>query len=900
MVHKQETMRGEQLRATLHYLANNEHLMHFLIIFLSTFMLLGALPFYPLSASFILALICGGIGYVHPEFGLILGVLFGLPSAAYQSSGLAGLYILYISLVLIEAKEKWMEVGAINIILFSAFAFPEFSIIGIFTILAIVFSNYHFGSQKTITLVVFSVLMIMTLSALWGVQNNAGFHVNIGDYTQAVSIERSKPMLEYGTFGDGFSTAISDLFNPSVLGGAYDTVIPFFSAVIQVLIDDSGFVQIIGWIIGLFVMAYLSGVLQTETKFQQTISSFAIIIPLIFYYLASILYGFDGSLVTYVGMILSIFVMLILDIFNVTITREFVIDREKSAKMFGKFGLKDMKLSSSAHSLADVGNYKDVKKELMTSIVMPLKNRTIAFAYGLKPPTGILLFGPPGTGKSLLMTAFAAQLKYKIYYVKASDLMSSWYGETEKNVTEIFNIARKNAPCILFFDEIDAIGKKRTAMGNDTTGPKVLTTMLQEMDGLKSKEDEKKPVIIIGATNIPDQLDAALMRPGRFDKIIYMSIPDIDGRKDIFKVHTKSLILAKDVDFDILAKKTKRFTGADIANVVQEAKELTAKKAEESGKILPISMGQFLRVIGSVKPSVNLANLEKYRKFKVDFERRIYGKKKKDVDKKSIITWDNVIGLKDVKKALLDAIQLPLLHEDMIEKYDITPSKGVLLYGPPGCGKTLIVKAASNELKATFLYVSGAELMAKGYGYVVEQVKNLFNRAKENTPALIFIDEIETVVPARGGSSSQVLGQFLQEMDGVKKMKGVVVIGATNRPDLLDAAILRPGRFDKIFYIGPPKEEDRAKLFKLHIEPFDKGIDFDKLADKTGGFTGADIASICQTVKMDAIKHSISSGGKPVITTSDLYNVLKNRKPSINSQLLGLYAQFKSSYGERK
>ncbi|HIH22656.1 TPA: ATP-binding protein, partial [Candidatus Micrarchaeota archaeon] len=390
-------------------------------------------------------------------------------------------------------------------------------------------------------------------------------------------------------------------------------------------------------------------------------------------------------------------------------------------------------------------------------------------------------------------------------------------------------------------------------------------------------------------------------RPGRFDKIIYMHLPEKEGRDAILKVHTRKIPTEDDIDFEKLAMKTERFSGADLKNVVDEATGLAAKEASKSGKIVPVAMEHFLAVLKRTKPSTGIAQLENYERFKMDFERRSGGGKEEggSEGQGEIVKWEDVAGLGDVKQALLETIELPLLREDLMKEFKVKPSKGILLFGPPGCGKTLMAKAASGELKASFQVLSGAEIMKLGYTQAVTVIKEAFNRARENAPAIIFVDEIETFAPQRGIGTSEVVGQLLTEMDGLKELKGVVVLGATNRPSILDSAILRPGRFDKIFYISPPDNAGRAEMFKIHLGTFSEGLNLAALADATEGFTGADIAGISQEAKMQAVRAKL--GGKDSkITTEALLAIIKTRRPSVTKSMLSEYEQFRGEYGERR
>ncbi|MBN2121639.1 AAA family ATPase [Candidatus Micrarchaeota archaeon] len=471
---------------------------------------------------------------------------------------------------------------------------------------------------------------------------------------------------------------------------------------------------------------------------------------------------------------------------------------------------------------------------------------------------------------------------------------------SEKNVVEVFNRARDTAPAILFFDEIDAIGKRRALAGNDSVTPRVLSALLQEMDGAKKS---KKQVIVVGATNVPDQLDPALMRPGRFDKIIYMHLPDDAARKAIFKVSLKGLPVSKSVDYDKLAKKSRRFSGADIANVVKTALRKAAEDAKRAGKVVPITMDHILGVLEKTKPSTSLGSLEDYERFQLDFQRSESGSgAEEDADgkkKKKAVGWDDVAGLDDLKGAFKEAIEIPLLHPELLEEFKVKPSKGILLFGPPGTGKTLTVRAASNELDVSFLTISGAQLMQQGYAHAVNVIKETFNRARENPPSVIFVDEIETFAPARGMGRSDIVGQFLVEMDGVKGNEGVLVVGATNRPDILDKALLRPGRFDKVFYVHPPDEKGRKELFKIHLGKFTGGLDIGRLAEATAGFTGADIAALSQQAKMGMLREKLS-GKKAELETSDVEKLLSAMKPSVTRRMLEEYESFVEEYGERR
>jgi SpoVK/Ycf46/Vps4 family AAA+-type ATPase len=886
-----KTLATQKVAAYFKLATNNEKLWYSLIVFLGALFLIGSAPFYPVYIVPLLALVCGFIAYRKPQIAVLLGMLFALPAISYQSPAFGLLFLLIFALAMFEVWQAWMIVAALEVFVLAPFAFPQFPVFGWITILGMSVAALHFGSKKSILISIPSVFFILLLSSIWLIPNSAFMPVRMDIY---------KP----GDSAMFFSkNAVGILQLPAQLGASIGSLIEgagkltdliglIISNIIKILFSDSGFIQMAAWAIALYLMTFLSGYIKGPRS--QLISSLALLVVIPFYYFISIAFKLPFSMGFVFAIGSSILLLALLEQFGVNVSREVLVSRKEKLKAYGKFGLQDLALGSAEKSLDAIGGYEDVKQELRDSILMPLEQKEIAYTYGIKPPSGILLFGPPGTGKTMMMRALANELKFGFYYIKSSDILSQWYGQSEANITEIFRLARENAPSILFFDEIDSLGKKRTSYSVDDVGPRILSVMLAEMDGVKTKG---KPALVIGATNVPQQLDPALMRPGRFDKVIYMHLPEQQAREAIFNVHTKKIPLEPGIDFKKLAKKTQRFSGADIKNVVNEAVKLAAKDASKTGEIVLLSMDHFMQVLRYVKPSVSIASLDQYKQFRLDFERRV-GIKEEEKPREEITRWEDVVGLDKVKKTLLEAIRLPLLHEDLMKEMKISPSKGMLLFGPPGTGKTLVVKAATNELKASFQVLSGAEIMKRGYTQAVSVIKETFNRARENTPSIIFVDEIETFAPARGVTSSEIVGQFLTEMDGLKTLKGVVIIAATNKPALLDPALLRPGRFDKIFYISPPDKKGRAQMFKLYLGKFAKDVDLDALASATRGFTGADIALVCKDAKMIVLRARIA-GETVLLTTESVLSILKKRRPSVTKDLLKEYEQFLDVYGER-
>ncbi len=501
----------------------------------------------------------------------------------------------------------------------------------------------------------------------------------------------------------------------------------------------------------------------------------------------------------------------------------------------------------------DIGGLHDEIRKVREMIELPLRHPEIFERLGVEPPKGVLLHGPPGTGKTLLAKAVANETNATFFAISGPEIMSKFYGQSEENLREIFNKAEEEAPSIVFIDEIDSIAPKRDEVVGEVER-RVVAQLLSLMDGLKGRGR----VVVIGATNRVNALDPALRRPGRFDREIEIGIPDRDGRLEILQVHTRGMPLGEDVDLPMLAQHTHGYVGADLEALCKES-----------------AMGALRRVIPEIDLEVDQIPLEALQKISVtpdDFMKAFREMEPSTLREVFIenpnVHWSDIGGLDEAKQELQESVEWPLRYGKVFQRAGAEPPKGVLLYGPPGTGKTLLAKAVATEAESNFISVRGPEFLSKWVGESERAVRETFRKAKQAAPCVIFFDEIDSVTPARGtGSDShvteRVISQMLVELDGLEELHNVTLIAATNRPDLLDPALLRPGRFDRMIYVPPPDLEARRQILAIHTrgKPLGAGVDLDKLAETTENFSGADIEALCNEASMLSIREYISKGG---------------------------------------
>jgi transitional endoplasmic reticulum ATPase len=532
----------------------------------------------------------------------------------------------------------------------------------------------------------------------------------------------------------------------------------------------------------------------------------------------------------------------------------------------------------------DIGDLEEVKERIREIVELPLRHPELFNRLGIEPPKGILLYGPPGTGKTLLAKALANEIGAYFTAINGPEIMSKFYGESEERLREVFREAEQKAPAIIFIDEIDSIAPKREEVTGEVE-KRVVAQLLALMDGLK----ERGRVIVIGATNRPDALDPALRRPGRFDREIEIPPPDKRARREILAVHTRNVPLAEDVNLDNIAEITHGYTGADLAALVKEAalaalrrfikeedidlnQPIPASKLEK----LKVTMSDFLSALKVIQPTL-------IREVFVEVPE---------------VRWDDIGGLEDVKQQLREAVEWPLKYPEIISKMGIEPPKGILLYGPPGTGKTLLAKAVATESGANFIAIRGPEVLSKWVGESEKAIREVFRRARQVAPCVVFFDEIDSIAPARGarfdsGVTDRIVNQLLTEMDGIQPLRKVVVIAATNRPDILDPALLRPGRFDRQVYVPPPDFKARLEIFKVHTRrvPLAGDVDLSELARLTEGYTGADIAAVVREAVMLALRERLEA--RPVEMKYFL-KALEAVKPSLTKEQIEEYERMAS------
>src|SRR4051794_5382149 len=527
----------------------------------------------------------------------------------------------------------------------------------------------------------------------------------------------------------------------------------------------------------------------------------------------------------------------------------------------------------------DLGGMRDTVDALREMVELPLRHPELFQRLGVDPPKGVLLHGPPGTGKTLLARAVANESAAKFFHIAGPEIMGSAYGESERRLRELFEQAAQSAPSIIFIDEIDSIAPKRSQVTGEAE-KRLVAQLLTLLDGIEPRQN----TVVMAATNRPEAIDEALRRPGRLDREIVVGVPDQPGRREILGIHTRGMPLAPDVDLDDLARRTYGFVGADLAALTREA------ALEAVRRIMPkLNLGE------ATIPTEILDALSVELK---DFDnalKRVQPSAMREVMVEAPqIRWDDIGGLDAARDRLREGVELPLKHPEAFRRLGIRPAKGFLLYGPPGTGKTLLAKAAAREAEANFIATKSSDLLSKWYGESEQQIARLFNRARQVAPTIIFIDELDSLVPARGGGlgepqvTERVVNTILSEMDGLEELQNVVVIGATNRPTLIDPALLRPGRFDELIYVGVPDTAGRRRILAIHTEgmPLADDVNLETVAQRTERFTGADLEDLVRRAGLTALRRGLDAAK---VRMADFEVAIGETRASVTPEMLEEY-----------
>jgi transitional endoplasmic reticulum ATPase len=560
------------------------------------------------------------------------------------------------------------------------------------------------------------------------------------------------------------------------------------------------------------------------------------------------------------------------------------IDAKTSVDLLPEYTEKDGERRADV-TYDDLGGMRDTIDALREMVELPLRHPELFQRLGVDPPKGLLLHGPPGTGKTLLARAVANESAAKFFLINGPEIMGSAYGESERHLREIFEQASQAAPSIIFIDEIDSIAPKRGQVTGEAE-KRLVAQLLTLLDGIEPRQN----LVVIAATNRPEAIDEALRRPGRFDREIVVGVPDEPGRREVLGIHTRGMPLAADVNLDDLARRTYGFVGADLAALTREA------ALEAVRRIMPkLNLGEDAipnEVLDTL--SVQLSDFDNALK-------RVQPSAMREVMVEApTIGWDDIGGLDAPRDRLKEGVELPLKHPEAFRRLGIRPAKGFLLYGPPGTGKTLLAKAAAREAQANFIATKSSDLLSKWYGESEQQIARLFARARQVAPTIIFIDELDSLVPARGGGlgepqvTERVVNTILAEMDGLEELQNVVVIGATNRPTLIDPALLRPGRFDELIYVGTPDEAGRARILAIHTRdmPLAKDVDLGSLAKRTDRFTGADLEDLVRRAGLTALRRGLDAGE---VTMADFEAALGETRASVTPEMLEEYSRIQET-----
>jgi transitional endoplasmic reticulum ATPase len=846
------------------------------------------IPFYPWWAILIVASFIGVVAYKFPFSALLLVSIFVTGSAAYQKPEFGLIFLIFSLIIMLCSFYDWKFGYLVFLMIFIsrfgvAFIIPVFAVMVFSTFLAI---------AVTLCAGVFLVLLVsasdyQVIGLIAGANHSTAFMIF------------SKPVVENFTPGT-YANVMGDIAvaNPDIIGsvlaeGFATSMLPFFMLaawcfgifLLSYLIDEKkrlSFTKLKEW------MAYPYG----SRKFTEIMlcSMFAIVLSSLgtiywFGYIESSgMLGLILLSLLFIGAAAVIYTTVV----SCLIVREMFREYFTSRIGVSTVGARVSEMADLGKTTFEqVGGLEDVKLDIKESILVPLLRPDIADQFGVEPAKGILLFGAPGCGKTLTMKALATELNIEMFTVKCGDLMSKWYGESETRMMTLFKTAKERKPAIIFFDEIDAVAKRRDLYSADDVTPRLLSIMLSELDGM----DRATGIIIVGSTNKPELVDPALLRPGRFDKIIYVPPPDFNERIDILKVHMAGKPLKGDIDLKELAKRTEGFSGADLANLVKEGATNAMRRSMKTKQITTITQKDFLDILPRIKPSISLTMKEEYERIKMRYERKMHDLSRGE--KGSTVTLDLVAGLGDVKRQLMDFVIMPLTKRKLIEKFKLKTGRAILLHSPPGCGKTYLMKAIANQHSIPFQEVTGSELLYAINTEGTLAIKGLWSMLRDMAPAILFISDIDSIASKetiKEEEGKKAFSVFLSMLDNIQPNDMVVIVATSENPDALDPSLFVRGRMDKHIFVPPPDIGIRKRIFELNLADVPKigDIDYDVLAKATDGFSGEDIFAVVEEAKLlalskeDIFSRSLKGKKKPLgVKMPHLMNAVQKVNPSI-------------------